>query len=184
MRRLVLPCSLVLLASLGTLAFAPVAPVAPPAGPGAITTMLENMFKAIDTGDAATAKACLVYKDCPFPVLVYDQDLDDAPVAIEGLQGAQQYLDKIFAAMKKDGIKCASKITKIHPDCHSPELGYATLEFTQTFTQDGKTESHDYRATALVSWGKDESKGPKIFHWHASPAKNETAAAPAGGNKK
>ena len=174
MRRLVLPGVLALCASLTAFAFTP--PASP--GPGAIKTMLEGMFKAIDAGDRAAAQACLVDKDSAFPVLIYDSDLDDQPVAIEGLEGARHYLDSIFDALKKDDIKVASRITKINADCNSPDLGYATLEFTQAFTQGGKTETHDYRATALVTWGKDQSKGPKIFHWHASLAK---PAAATGG---
>lgn len=73
-----------------------------------------------------------------------------------------------------------SRITKIHADCHSPELGYATLEFTQAFTAGDKTETTAYRATVLVRWGKEKSKGPKILHWHSSVA----PAAATKGDKR
>jgi hypothetical protein len=170
---------------IGALAAPAPKPPTPVTGPGAIKTMLEGLFQAIDAGDREKAKACLVGADCAFPVQVFDVDIHDRPVAIDGLDGAQKYLDAIFDALKKDGITVASKITKIHADCHSPELGYATLQFSQAFTQNGATESHDYRATVLVTWGKDQEKGPKIFHWHSSEARSAPAAAvPAAAPKK
>ena len=157
-----------LLSALVALSFVPFRP-AP--GPGAIEDMLKSFFKAFDTGDRDTARACLVDRDASFPVLIYDLDLQNKPVAIEGLDASRKYLDAIFDAVKQGNVKVASKITKIHADCHSPELGYATLEYSQTFTADGKSETSEYRATVLVSWGKDQNKGPHIFHWHASLAK-------------
>jgi hypothetical protein len=162
MHRLVGFGSLVLFTAFATTALTP----RPPAGPGAIKDMLEGMFRAIDAGDRPAAKACLA-DDCPYPVQIYDMDPANQPVAIEGVDAARKYLDSLFDALAKDHMQVASKITKIHPDCNSPDLGYATLEFTQTFTAGDKTGTSSYRATALVHWGKDQSKGPKIFHWHS-----------------
>jgi hypothetical protein len=182
MRKLLLAGSLVLVASLT----APAVPPAPSPGPGAIAEMLKGLFQAIDAGDRAAAKACLVDKDVKFPVLVYDLDVRNRPVTVEGLDGAHKYLDEIFDTLQKESLKAKSRITKIHADCHSPKLGYATLEFTQQFTGGGQTETHAYRATVLVSWGKDQSKGPKIFHWHGSLDRQPVAvkAEEAEGKKK
>jgi len=174
MRRLVIPAAF-LFASLASFALPP----ENTAGPGAIKTLLEGMLAAIDAGDRAAAQACLVGQDCAFLVQVYDVGLGDDPVAVDGLDAARKYLDSVFDALKKDRVKVASKITKIHADCHSPELGYATLEFTQAFTERGKTETFEYRATALVCWGKDQAKGPKLFHWHGSLAKPDAVEARA-----
>ena len=165
MRRLIGIGSLVLLTAFTATALTP----RPLAGPGAIKDMLEGMFRAIDAGDRPAAKACLA-EDCPYPVQIYDMDPNNQPVAIEGVDAARKYLDSLFDALAKDHIKVASKITKIHPDCNSPDLGYATLELTQTFTTGDTTATSSYRATVLVHWGKDQSKGPKIFHWHSSMA--------------
>ncbi len=165
MRKLTIT-SVGIVAALVALSFAPPRPAA---GPGAIVEMLENLFKAIDAGDRAAARACLVGTDSRFPVQIYDLDLQHKPETIEGLEPARAYLDALFAGIKRDGVKVESKITKIHADCHSPELGYATLEFTQTFTVNGKSETSEYRATALVSY--DEKTKWHLFHWHSSLAK-------------
>ena len=179
MRRLVGLGSLVLLAALTTTALTP----RPLAGPAAIKDMLEGMFRAIDAGDRPAAKACLA-DDCPYPVQIFDMDPNNQPVAIEGVDAARKYLDSLFDALAKDHIKVASKITKIHPDCNSPDLGYATLEFTQTFKAGDTTATSSYRATVLVHWGKDQSKGPKIFHWHSSLAPAPETKGDAKGDKK
>src|SRR5262245_16882839 len=165
MRRLVALGSLVLFTAFTATALTP----RPLPGPGAIKDMLEGMFRAIDAGDRPAAKACLA-DDCPYPVQLRGLDPNKQPVAIEGVDAARKYLDSLFDALAKDHMKVASKITKIHAECYSPDLGYATLEFTQTFTAGDKTGTSSYRATVLVHWGKDQSKGPKIFHWHSSMA--------------
>jgi hypothetical protein len=173
MRILTVACSLALFASFAAFTFTP----APPAGPGAIKTMLEGFFLALDGGDRVAAHACLAGADCTFPMLVYDLGLDDQPVTTEGREATGKFLDAIFDALKNEGIRLESRITKIHADCHSPELGYATLEFSQSFSGGGEVERRDYRATVLVTWGKDQSKGPKIFHWHGSMAPKPAARA-------
>ncbi len=168
-----------LLVPLAAFVWAPVAPT----GPGAIADMLRGMFKAIDAGDRAGAKACLATAECKFPTLVWDLDLENKPVAIVGVEAAGKYIDSLFDATAKMKATLASKITSLHADCHSPELGFATLEFSQTVTVDNKPETSNYRVTALVS--ADQDNKWHIFHWHASlvPAAAPPAAPAAGKGK-
>lgn len=154
-----------LLSLLTAFAFVP----APERGPGAIEEMLKGFFKALDAGDRAGAQACINPKDSHFPVLVYDLDHENKPVTHEGAEASTKYLDSIFDSLQKSQARVVSKIGKIHADCHSPELGYATLEFSQAVTIGTKTETSSYRATALVTYEKQDRKW-RIFHWHASLA--------------
>jgi hypothetical protein len=140
--------------------------------------MLRGLFKAVDSGDRAGAKACLA-QDTPFPVLIWDLDLEAKPVEAKGADGAAKYLDGLLDSIAKTKATVASKITSIHADCHSPELGYATLEYTQTTTVDGKAETSRCRATALCT--SDKSHKWRVFHWHASPV--PAAVAPADASK-
>lgn len=163
MKKLLLACgsaaSLLLLASF---AFAP----RPTSGPGAIEDMLRGMFQAMDRGDHAAAKRCLATGDTPFPVLVWDLDLENKPVAVQGAAAAAKYLDDLLDGAAKAKAKIATNLVAVHADCHSPELGYATIEFDQTVVVDGKSDSSHFRATVLVSM--DKGGQWHVFHWHAS----------------
>lgn len=163
MRKLPIVAFVAALATLMAFTFAP----NPAAGPGAIEAMLTGFFKALDEGDRKAAHACTNPKDGHFPVLVYDLDLENKPVTIDGAEATTKYLDGLFDGLAKAKAKVVSKITTIHADCHSPELGYATLEFTQAVTIGEKTETTKYRATALVSYDKPDQRW-RIFHFHAS----------------
>ena len=165
MRKLTVFSALALLASLTAFTFVP----SPAPGPGAIEDMLVTFFKAFDAGDRATAHACTVPKDGHFPVLIYDMDLENKPVTVEGSEATKQYLEGLFDGVAKAKAKVVSKITRIHADCHSAQLGYATLEFTQAVTSGEKTEATGYRATALVSYDTKDQRW-RIFHFHASLA--------------
>jgi len=167
MKKLTAVVVVALLSLLTAFAFLP----APDRGPGAIEDMLKVFFKALDSGDRAGAQACINPKDGHFPVLVYDLDLENKPVTLEGAEANAKYLDSTFDSLQKSKAKVVSTLAKIHADCHSPELGYATLEFSQAVTIGAKTESSSYRATALVSYDKQDHKW-RIFHWHASLAQS------------
>lgn len=149
------------------------APTAPP-GPKAIEDMLRGMFQAIDSGDHAGCKACIATADCPFPVLTWDLDLEGKPVAIQGAEATCRYIDGLFDSIAKSNAKVASKITAMHAECAAPELGYATIEVSQSMTVDGKSEVSNFRATALCN--TDKQGKWRVFHWHASPT---AAASPA-----
>lgn len=164
-------------ALLAALAFAPAPTPAAGAGPAAIEEMLRSFFKAIETGNRDAALACLADKDSPFPIVTYAIDREGKPVTIEGLEAMTKYVDTFVDAAKKEGGKYESKIAKIHADCHSPELGYATIEYARTMTSQGKSTTRELRATALVY--SDKNSQWHIFHWHGSAAKAEMAGKKA-----
>ena len=136
------------------------------AGPGAIEDMLSGLLQAIDRGDHAAVKQCFATGDTRFPVLVWGLDLENKPVTAAGAEAAARCCDGLLDAVAKANGTIASKVTDIHADCHSAELGYATMDLEQTRTVGGKSETSHVRATVLVSMDKQNQW--QVFHWHAS----------------
>lgn len=152
MRKSLLPL-LAPLALAAGFAFGPGPAPASVPGPGAIAEMIKQYMKALDAGDAQAATAYVVAKGCRMPLLLY------------GLHGEKaEGHDGLLAAIPKIG-KGTTKLSAMHADCHSPELGYATFEYERELAD--KTLERA-RVTVLAQWEKERQW--RFFHWHASPA--------------
>ena len=154
-----------------------VAPRPIPPGPGAILDMLKGMLAAADKGDAKGVLDCLE-QDGTLPIQLYTETSDGRPVTARGRTEVASYVGRVLGEMEHRGAKVVTTITQSAADCHSPELGFATLEFTRTITvKDQPEKQSSHRATVLVRYGKDRAW--HWFHWHDS--RGTAAAAPAPG---
>jgi hypothetical protein len=132
-----------------------------------IEVSMRNMFKALDTGDRASFKQYTPTRDIRFPVQMFDYDWDNKPVVIQGVDGVNAYLEKLFDELAKRKLKVASTLSNMKTDSRSPELGFAVFDLSQTMTADGKSETAKFFVTMLVTQDKTSGKW-RVFHGHST----------------
>jgi len=142
------------------------APAPTPPGPGAILDMLKGMFAAADQCDAKGVLDCLD-QEGTFPIQLYTETSDGRPVLAKGRTEVASWVGQVMGEVQHRGNKVVTTITQSQADCHSPELGFATLEFERVITgKDHAQKKTAHRATVLVRYGKDQKW--HWFHWHDS----------------
>jgi hypothetical protein len=136
-------------------------------GSESIETSVRNMFKALDAGDRVAFRAFQPNREIKFPVQFFDYDLENKPVAIEGVDAVNTYLESLFDEMTKRKMKVTSVISNLRSGSHSPELGFAIFDLAQTTTSGGKSETSRFRSTALLTQDK-KTRTWRMFHVHAT----------------
>ena len=144
----------------------------PGTGPAALEEMVRGLVKALNAGDKEGLRACVASEDKPYPVLLFDMDAQARPVRAAGAKAALAHADGWLALIKEHGIQFAIK--RLHVDCASPDLGYATLELDETIKQGAETIHSSYRATLLASATRPGGKW-QVFHWHGSLGTDDPA---------
>lgn len=132
-----------------------------------IETSVRTMFKSLDAGDRTATLAYGPSATAKFPVVAFDYDLDNNPVAYEGAAAVNKYLGSLFDTMAERKMKVVSVVSNLRSGSSSPELGFANFELTQTMTAGGKSETVKFRVTALVSQEAKTGKW-RIFLWQAT----------------
>ncbi len=144
----------------------------PSAGPGALIEMHERIFKALDTVDPEALYADLL-PDRDFLLFVPGPQ---GPERHQGRDAAWEWFKQRLEETKAAGGKWSTQMTWKNADCHSPELGYAVIEFTRSHEKDGAVTRTSWRSTAL---GRYVDGKFRLLHWHVSPAAEATVPPPA-----
>jgi hypothetical protein len=140
--------------------------LATPAGPGGVIHMVKKHFAALDRGDVEAALDLVAAPgETHFPITWYDVGTDCQPLNLSGREAVAKALAEQCAQNKAGGWTTTKIADDVHADCHSPQLGYATL------TLERKAEgqpSQRLRMTALGCY-VSEKNAWRWFHLHVSP---------------
>jgi hypothetical protein len=169
-RSIALACTLTAAAVAITTILTSSAPVLP--GPGGVIHAHENLFAALDRGDAEAAASLFTRTGTGMSM--------NREGKWEGSPGSALYLSDTSAtgvaqtapileglAERFKGGK--TEIVRAWSDCPSENVSFAILEFEHT-SHAGETSR--YRSTALA---QHQKKGFRFYHWHISPAPVGTA---------
>lgn len=134
-------------------------------GPGAILAMHRKLFAALDKGDAEAA-ASFLKKSGFFRTELFLCDERGRQVKARGIEPSRSLVAEWAERRRVEGGTWATKILESNPDCHSPELGYMTMEFEVLHDKDGRRTRKRFRSTSLVTYADGAWS---LFHWHVSP---------------
>ena len=147
-------------------------------GPGAVIHMHEQLFAALDAGDAEKAVA----------FLHEDMEMDDewrrrpCQVFLTDAKGETRQARKhaesaaLLTTMAKEsvlkGVTCETTVRPLSTDCFSAELSYAVLEVERAYRMGKESWTERLLCTSMVTY----DEGWELTHWHLSPAPGKAAA--------
>lgn len=148
-----------------------------PANAAELRAKLDEIFRSLDDGTADTT--LLSWADPE--AVVFDFDANNNPVTKRGTAEIQEFLGSYAKMVKEGGTKITTNV--VSADCKSTVVaGFCTVEFDQSFTQNGQSQGpFKFRGTLVA---RKMPEGWRWLHWHGSfrempPAPAGTA--PAGG---
>jgi hypothetical protein len=146
-----------------------------PPGPGAVLAMHEELFRALDQGNAQAVRAFLVDQPAGaawsraddwgagLGFLAWAADPKGKPLAAEALdEGA-----RTLGAWVVPGA--STRVVRAWTDCHSAELSFAALELERSVKEGDEVRTERWRSTSLVSYSTSEGRW-RLWQIHLSRA--------------
>ena len=172
MRLITIPLALVL-----ALASSSVADPTPllPVGPASVIEMHQDLFRALDSGDADRA-ASFLHKDMFMddkwrkrPCQLFLTDTDGSVQSSLSYVDSRKLMGDLARRFGPSSGCVKTTVRALSSDCRV-ELSYAVLEIEREHRQGQKSWTERFISTSLVT----HDGGWKLTHWHLSPAASRT----------
>jgi hypothetical protein len=144
----------------------------PTLGPGAVIHMHEELFRAIDAGDAEIAIGFL-HKDMDMddkwrkrPCQIFFTDIQGKTVRAMNHSDSRKLMTRMTQRLAASEGSVKTTIRPLSSNCFSAKLSYAVLEIKRVYRHGKKSWIERFVSTSLVT----HDNGWKLTHWHLSPA--------------
>ncbi len=161
---------IVLALALASFSFANLTPLAP-VGPASVIEMHQDLFRALDSGDADRATGFL-HRDMFMndkwrkrPCQLFITDTDGSVQSSLSYADSRKLMQDLARRFGPSSGCVKTTIRALSSECTEP-VSYAVLEIERKYRLGNKSWTEKFISTSLIT----HNSGWKLTHWHLSPA--------------